>query len=181
MHRRPQCQPRSPIRPARRPAPAPGEGAPSTIRVEVIDRQRSLRIDRRWLERVIRRAVLGRGTDAAEICVLLVDDRKIAELHGRWLGDPSPTDVLTFDLAEGPGTGLHGDIVVSAETARRTARALGWSSRHELAYYVVHGLLHLAGLDDRTAEDRRRMRAGERRLMAAAGLPAPPRARRPRP
>jgi len=67
---------------------------------------------------------------------------------------------------------------VSAETARRLARELGWQARHELAYYVVHGLLHLAGEDDGTPGERRRMRRRERAVMAAIGLPAPP--RRPR-
>jgi probable rRNA maturation factor len=54
------------------------------------------------------------------------------------------------------------------------ARELGWQPRHELAYYVVHGILHLAGYDDHDPADRRAMRARERVLMLAAGLPAPP-------
>ena len=70
---------------------------------------------------------------------------------------------------------LAGDIVVSGETARRAARELGWQPRQELAYYVVHGLLHLAGYDDLTPGERRRMRKAERTVMVAAGLPAPPR------
>jgi probable rRNA maturation factor len=94
------------------------------------------------------------------------------------MGIPGPTDVLTFDLSGAEARGLAGDIVVSAETARRLARELGWQARHELAYYVVHGLLHLAGEDDGTPGERRRMRRRERAVMAASRLPAPP--RRPR-
>jgi probable rRNA maturation factor len=102
----------------------------------------------------------------------------MARLHEEWLGIPGPTDVITFDLAAGgPADGLHGDIAVSAETARRMARELGWAPRHEVAYYVVHGLLHLAGYDDLVPDARRAMRARERGVMAAAGLPRPPRAR----
>jgi probable rRNA maturation factor len=86
--------------------------------------------------------------------------------------------VITFDLSDAARPGiLHGDIAVSAETARRTARELGWQSRHELAYYVVHGILHLSGYDDHDPADRRAMRARERVLMQAAGLPAPPSSR----
>lgn len=149
--------------------------------IDVIDRQRVLRVSGRWLATVVRRALERQGVAAAEICVLLLDDRGIARLHERWLGITGPTDVITFDLAAVPGQGgLHGDIAVSAETARRTARALGWQPRHELAYYVVHGILHLSGYDDHDPKDRRAMRARERVLMRAAGLPAPPPSRRSR-
>jgi len=152
--------------------------ATADVAVEVLDRQRALRFDCDWLARVARRAAARLRARSGELCILVVDDRRIATLHERWLGIAGPTDVITFDLADdGPRDGLHGDIVVSAETARRTARELGWAPRHELAYYVIHGLLHLAGFDDHTAADRRKMRARERSLMAAVGLPRPPRQR----
>jgi len=145
-----------------------------SVSVEIADRQRLLHVDRGWLGRVVKSALRAAGIDRAQIGVLVLDDEAIAVLHERWLGIPGPTDVLTFDLAGGE-EGLRGDIAVSAETARRAARELGWAPRHELAYYVVHGLLHLAGCDDRDPASRRRMRSMERQWMAAAGLPAPPR------
>ncbi|MEX0670441.1 MAG: rRNA maturation RNase YbeY [Pirellulales bacterium] len=151
----------------------------SQIAIEIVDRQRLLRIDRVWLRRVMADALVGGGISQAHIGVVLLDDAGIAELHQRWLGLPGPTDVITFDLSDGDAAGgLHGDIAVSTETARRVARELGWQPKHELAYYVVHGLLHLAGEDDHDPADRRRMRAREQALMAAAGLPRPPLARR---
>lgn len=149
-----------------------------SISVEVVNRQKVVAVDGRWLERVVRRAVAAINAELAEITVAVVDDRRIAALHDRWMGIPGATDVLTFDLSGGTAAGLAGDIAVSAETARRVARELGWQVRHELAYYVVHGLLHLAGEDDGTPGERRRMRRRERAVMAAAGLPVPP--RRPR-
>ena len=159
-----------------KPSRADSARAPA-VGVEIADRQRLLRIDRAWLRRVVRSALQAAGIDRAQIGVLVLDDEAIAVLHERWLGIPGPTDVLTFDLA-GRGEGLRGDIAVSAETARRAARELGWAPRHELAYYVIHGVLHLAGCDDRDPASRRRMRATEREWMAAAGLPVPPRRRR---
>ena len=154
---------------------------PVGIHVDVTDRQRAVRVDSAWLARVARRALAREGVERAELSILLVGDRRMATLHEEWLGVPGPTDVITFDLAGGaPGGGLHGDIVVSAETAARVARELGWSPRHEVAYYVVHGLLHLAGHDDIDPSKRRAMRARERVLMRAAGLPRPPRHRRGR-
>jgi len=148
------------------------------IQIDILDKQRAVRVGAAWLERAVRKAIAREGVERAEISILLVGDRRMAKLHEEWLGIPGPTDVITFDLAEGgPHGGLQGDIAVSTETARRMARELGWAPRHEVAYYVVHGLLHLAGYDDLVPEKRRAMRARERVLMAAAGLPRPPRAR----
>ncbi|MBU6308866.1 MAG: rRNA maturation RNase YbeY [Planctomycetes bacterium] len=155
--------------------------AGATVVVEIANRQKTVAIDRRWLRDVVRRSITALGFGQAEIGLAIVDDAGIADLHALWMGLPDPTDVITFDLGSSDGTGLHGDIAVSAETARRVARTLGWQPRYELAYYVVHGLLHLAGEDDLAPAARRKMRTRERDVMAAIGLPSPPRCRRPRP
>jgi len=164
-------------RPRDRAIPPP----PPTLVVDVNDRQRVLRVSRAGIERLVRRALAAQGIVRAEIGVVLVDDRRIAALHRQWLGVPGPTDVITFDLSPATPAGgdalLAGDIVASTETARRMARAVGWTPRRELAYYLVHGLLHLAGYDDHAAADRRAMRARERSVLRACGLPAPPRPR----
>lgn len=154
----------------------------STIVVDVSDRQSVLRTSARGLERLVRRALAAEGIERAEIGIVLVDDRRIAAVHRRWMGVPGPTDVITFDLSAGAfgaagADVLAGDIVVSTETARRSALAVGWTPRQELAYYIVHGILHLRGYDDQTPADRRAMRRRERSLMRACGLPAPPRPR----
>lgn len=84
-----------------------------------------------------------------EISFVLVSDARIASLHDRFLNDPTPTDVITF---------LHGEIVMSAETARREARRRALPLPEELVRYAVHGLLHLAGWTDgepRAAADMR--------------------------
>lgn len=141
--------------------------------VDITDRQKILAISKPWLTRLVKRALGAEGIEQAEIGILLVDDRRIAKLHGEWFDDPTPTDVITFDLSAGDG--LSGDIAVSTETARRMAREFGWTPRQEVAYYVVHGLLHLTGYDDHTPADRRGMRSRERAVMKAIGLPVPPR------
>ena len=171
-------------RPPRRltpPRSATAARADRAILVEIDNRQKTFAVDRRWLRGIVRQAVVAIGSRHAEIGLAIVDDAGIAALHDLWMGLPDPTDVITFDLGGSDGTGLHGDIAVSAETARRVARSLGWQPRYELAYYVVHGLLHLAGEDDLDPTARRKMRTRERELMAAIGLPSPPRGRRPRP
>lgn len=96
-----------------------------------------------------------------DVVVALVDDAEIARVHREFLGIDGPTDVITFP---------YGEIVVSAETARREADPRGLPPLHELILYVVHGALHLKGYDDRRARDRERMRAAERRVLRRLGL-----------
>lgn len=94
-----------------------------------------------------------------EISVLIVSDRKIASLHRQFMNESGPTDVITFQ---------HGEIFVGAESARRNARRFGNAFEQELRLYVVHGLLHLHGFDDRNALSARRMQVVQRKILATA-------------
>ncbi|MFN0006957.1 MAG: rRNA maturation RNase YbeY [Planctomycetota bacterium] len=125
------------------------------------------------------RAALAHGDRAGiAVEVALVSDRTLASIHGRFLGDPAPTDVISFDLGEEDG-GPAGEIYVSVDRARAVARERGDSIERELALYLVHGALHLCGFDDRSPRQRARMRAAEALVLAGLGLPssAPRRAR----
>ena len=76
-----------------------------------------------------------------EIIVIFVSDSRIAKIHRDFMDIQGPTDVITFQ---------HGDIFISVETAERQAPAFDHSFDEELQVYLLHGLLHLAGFDDRT-------------------------------
>ena len=104
------------------------------------------------------------------LTVVLVDDATIHDLNRRFLDHDEPTDVITFPLSEPGDPELSGELVVSAEMAVATAGESGADPLHELALYVVHGLLHLCGLDDQTPEDADAMRAGEGEALASLGL-----------
>ncbi len=95
------------------------------------------------------------------LSIVLVSDRQMAELNLRYHDTPGPTDVLTFDYGGG-----QGEIIVSVDHAYERGRPA-----RELALYVVHGILHLTGYDDRTPAQRRRMRAAERRWLARLQKP----------
>ena len=96
----------------------------------------------------------------AELSVLLVSNRRMAELHRRFLHLPGPTDVITFQ---------HGEIFVSVETARSQARRFGNSLEGELRLYMAHGLLHLHGLDDKTLADAAEMERVQKKIVETAG------------
>lgn len=102
---------------------------------------------------------------AGEISLAFLSDAALAKLHGDFLNDPTPTDVITFPGDEAEG--LAGEICVSIDRANTEARKRRRPFALELTLYVVHGWLHLAGLDDLTPRGRRAMRRGERRLLTA--------------
>jgi probable rRNA maturation factor len=101
------------------------------------------------------------------LSVVFVSDRLMRRLNHRYHGRSAATDVLTFDYGAG-----NAEVIISVDTAVRQARRFGSTPRRELALYLIHGLLHLHGYDDRTPAQRRRMRAAERRWLRRAGLGA---------
>ena len=121
----------------------------------------------------VRAALLHGGRPGIGLSVVFLDDAEIAELHGRWLDDPTPTDVIGFELGEDE-PGPAGELYVSAERARIEADRRGLALERELALYLVHGCLHLCGFDDREPGPRARMRAAEAAVLRALGYPDAP-------
>lgn len=79
-----------------------------------------------------------------EIEFSIISDDEMTRVHTEFMDDPTPTDVITFH---------HGEILVSADTALRQGGEHGQSLDHELALYMIHGLMHLGGWDDHDAEE----------------------------
>lgn len=109
----------------------------------------------------------------AEVSILLLDDRGISALNERYLQKAGPTDVISFPMQDAALPAIQpqllGDIAISVETAVRQAAERGISCEEELADLLIHGLLHLLGYDHETsADDRRRMRTKQRRILAQA-------------
>jgi probable rRNA maturation factor len=107
----------------------------------------------------------GRGL---EFSVLLATDSVIRRYNRDYRGKDAPTDVLAFPSGE---PGHAGDLLVSAETARRQARALGHSVEQEIQILIIHGLLHLLGHDHHGRAERERMVRAERRWRRRFALP----------
>ena len=91
--------------------------------------------------------------------VSLLDDVMIGEVHGQYMDDPSPTDVITFPY---DGTG---EILISVETADLQAKEFGMTWEREMTLYLVHGILHLCGYEDTDEEGRERMNVLQTSLL----------------
>lgn len=111
----------------------------------------------------------GGGVKRADVSLAIVDDSTIHELNRQYLNHDEPTDVLSF-LFEREGDRLEGEIVVSRDTAARSAPAYGWRVEDELLLYVIHGGLHLVGFDDTTPDAAAEMRRQEKHYLEPFGL-----------
>lgn len=132
--------------------------------VHAVDEPRLLAAARRVLED-------SRFTSAA-ISLAVVDDPTIHALNRRFLDHDYPTDVLSFALDERDGH-LEGEVILSADTAAAAADQFGWPAGNEQLLYVVHGMLHLIGHGDKSADDARRMLAAEEHYLRACGIDLP--------
>jgi len=130
--------------------------------LELFDRQRKKRVNpvefRAFAEPAMAKVaeVLRPVTLPDEINVVFVSDARIAGIHREFLSVDGPTDVITF---------RHGEIVISVETADRQAKKFSTSFHRELRLYFVHGLLHLAGLEDLTDDGFEKMAAIQERIV----------------
>jgi rRNA maturation RNase YbeY len=125
--------------------------------VTVANQQRRQRIPTERL----RQLAASFPTRLESLSIAFVSDAVMSQVNGRYHGVAGPTDILTFDYGAGVG-----ELIISADCAARQARQFRVPLPRELARYVIHGLLHLHGLDDQTPAQRRRMRRAERRWLA---------------
>ena len=137
----------------------------------VLNRQRRVKLHvtplREFAARLSREVAGGRG-----FSLCLVSDAAIRRFNRDFRGHDAATDVLSFaDGAPGSKCGWAGDLVVSAETARRQARRMRHSVEAELKILALHGLLHLTGLDHELPRDARRMARIEQRWRRHFALP----------
>ena len=108
-------------------------------------------IDEEKLRRRAARVLSALGCETAELSVWLCDDAAIRDLHRRYLGDDTPTNVISFAQHEGEFANVEpdvlGDVAISVDTARRDAEEAGTALEDELAFLLIHGVLHLVGYD----------------------------------
>ncbi|MCC5869501.1 MAG: rRNA maturation RNase YbeY [Gammaproteobacteria bacterium] len=117
------------------------------------------------------------GVSDGEAALRIVDEPEGAALNTRWRGRQGATNVLSFpagNMPDMPGVPRHlGDLVLCAPVLRREAQAQGKPELHHWAHLVVHGTLHLLGLDHEESGEAQRMEALERALLARLGIADP--------
>ena len=105
-----------------------------------------------------------------DISYIFVDDETILDINRRFIGHDYYTDHIGFDYSEGDA--LSGDIYISLDTVRSNAKLFGATFDEELHRIIIHGLLHLCGLRDKTDEERAEMQQAED-LALSLPLPLP--------
>lgn len=144
--------------------------------VAVVNWQRRVPVASARLRRAARRALASLGRPAGAVEIVVVDDAAIRRLNARWRGVRRRTDVLAFPLELPDGASpLVGQVVVSAESARRQARAGRVPPGLELDLLVTHGVLHLVGWDDRDRLEARLMHERERQILSGTRCRVPAR------
>lgn len=170
----------------RRPGPPDGEPL-----VFAADEQSDVEVDVEGLTRLAEQVLRAEGVKGAcELSLYFVDETTIADLNERFMGSTGPTDVLAFpiddDLPESgrsPDAGstgpdrppvepsevplLLGDVIVCPKVAERNAPEHAGTYRDEMGLLVVHGILHVLGMDHADEEETREMQARERAHLSA--------------
>ena len=131
------------------------------------NRQRSVKVDLPKIRGVVDAAlplcVAKPGSPGvvlpAQVEITLLGESAIAKVHGEFLGDPTPTDVITFE---------HGEILIGVPIAAANARKFHHSASNEVALCAIHGLLHLLGYNDLTEKDRIIMRRRQDEILEAS-------------
>jgi probable rRNA maturation factor len=107
-------------------------------------------------------------TGGRRFCCLITSDVELRRLNREYRGKDKATDVLSFPAPD--GAPYLGDLAISYERAREQAREHGHALEAEIGVLMLHGVLHLTGMDHES--DRGEMRRAEARLRKALGLPA---------
>ena len=104
------------------------------------------------------------GQRVGEIAYIFVDDEKILEVNRQYLGHDYYTDIITFDYCEGDV--ISGDLFISLDTVRTNAEQVGATYEEELHRVIIHGILHLCGINDKGPGEREIMEAAEDKALA---------------
>ncbi len=130
------------------------------------------RVSQKTIESLLGYILASEGVDEPwQLGVQFVGDPTMQAAHLEFMGIDEATDIMTFPYADEDDmwgeSEAGGDLMISVDTARENASVAGWQLADELLFLVAHGILHLLGWDDHTAEDRAAMLAHQHQLLAS--------------
>ena len=126
------------------------------------------KIKRRKITAWIKDVAASYNRQVGEVGYLFCDDEKILEVNQQYLGHDYYTDIITFDYDEGDV--INGDIVISLDTVRSNAAQQGTAYMDELHRVIIHGILHLCGINDKAPGEREIMEAAENKALGMIQL-----------
>ena len=156
-----------------------------SFEIDICDNHPEQSVDVTALRAAVEHALRVEEVRAAILSITVVDDPTIHTLNRDHLDHDYPTDVISFqldwsaadrdqpsltDTRRSAGAAIEGEIVTSLDYAQQSAPAGHWNTTAELTLYVIHGLLHICGYDDLTADEKRVMRDRERSILSGLGL-----------
>lgn len=124
-------------------------------------------LDYAQLEQWIARVAEAHGRQALSLNYIFCDDEKILEVNRQFLNHDYYTDIITFDNCL--GTMLRGDMFISLDTVRTNAEGIGAEYDTELKRVIIHGVLHLCGINDKGPGEREIMERHENEALALLG------------
>ena len=128
------------------------------------DGVRMPKIKRREISAWIKAVAASYGRKVGEVGYMFVNDEKILETNREYLGHDYYTDIITFDYDEADR--INGDLVISLDTVRTNAEKFGKNYDEELHRVIIHGILHLCGINDKGPGEREIMEAAEDKALA---------------
>ena len=133
--------------------------------VEITNSQKLKKINLPKLENYLNRIGNILDISSQKISLFFCDRNTIKKINKRFFGKSQSTDVISFPLKDDFDVNYLGEIVVSVEEAVKTCNQFGLSWQKELLLYVIHGILHLLGYDDRTAKKRMKMEKKQQEVL----------------
>lgn len=126
--------------------------------------------DRPRLTEIVEYVLKSERAPGGTVSLAIIGDEAICRLKKKYFGTAAVTDVISFDLRDKSDEPLDCEVVVNAQRARQVAQQSGIDWLAELSLYVVHGLLHQLGYNDKTQQDSQRMHLREDKLLSELGF-----------
>lgn len=128
------------------------------------DGTRMPHIKRRENSAWVKRVAATYGKKVGDVAYIFVNDDKILEVNRQYLQHDYYTDIITFDYSEGDV--ISGDLFISLDTVRTNAEQVGATYEQELNRVIIHGILHLCGINDKGPGEREIMEAAENKALS---------------